>query len=228
MDVGKAVKTNDYILKKFGLNFYDSTRMPIEIHNVGRRGLAELFGELGLNTGAEIGVREGEYSEILCKANPKLKLCGIDPYVSYTGYRDHIKNESFEIYYEVAKKRLAPYNYKFVRKFSLDALDDFPDQSLDFVYIDGNHDFKNCADDITEWTKKVKNGGIISGHDYIKYKRPTNIHCYEVINGYTAAYNIKPWFVTSSKVVVGGVESVEACSWLWVNQPFPSPGRNRE
>lgn len=222
------MNSQDYILKKFGLHFDDNTLVPIEIPNIGRKVLAKLFGELDLNTGVEIGVREGEYSEILCQANPKLKLYGIDPYIAHKGYRDHIKNESFDAYYETAKTRLARYNYEFVRKFSMDALNDFENQSLDFIYIDGNHDFKNCADDITEWTKKIKYGGIISGHDYTKHRRPTNIHCYEVVNGYTAAYNIRPWFITSSKVVADGVETVEARSWLWVNQPFPSISGNRE
>lgn len=218
----------DFILDKFNLVFNDTTRMPIEIPKVGRKVMAELFCELGFISGAEIGVREGEYSEIMCRANPKLELYGVDPYIAHKGYRDHIKDEPFEAYYEEAKKRLTPYNFKFVRKFSLDALNDFANQSLDFVYIDGNHDFKNCTNDITEWSKKVKYGGIISGHDYIRYKRPTNIHCYEVVNGYTAAYNIKPWFITSSKVVADGVETVEARSYMWINSRFPSPGGNRE
>jgi hypothetical protein len=228
MDVGKIMNTNELIVKKLGLDFNDTTRMPLEIPNFGRQHLAELFNNLGFRAGAEIGVREGEYSEVLCKANPHLKLYGIDPYIAYTGYRDHIQNEPFEDYYKQAAVRLAPYDYEFVKKFSLEAIKDFEDKSLDFVYIDGNHDFKNCTNDIAQWTKKVKEGGIISGHDYTKHRRPTNIHCYEVVNGYTSAYNIKPWFITSSKVVHNGTETVEARSWFWVNLPFESPRGNRE
>ena len=215
-----------YIENKFKLDL--NSRLPIVIPDIGRNGLAELFREIGFKSGAEIGVREGEYSEILCRANPGLKLFGVDPYTNYKGYRDHIKNESFDDYYETAKARLASYNFEFVKKFSIDALGDFEDQSLDFVYIDANHDFKNCTDDITGWTKKVRYGGIISGHDYIKYRRPTNIHCYEVVNAYTSAYDIKPWFMTSSKVIIDGKETVEASSYIWVNQPFPSPRGNGE
>lgn len=224
------MNTEDFILNKFGLSVDDATRMPVEIPNVGRKVLAGLFAELGFNKGVEIGVREGEYSEELCKANPKLKLYGVDPYISHEGYRDHVKDEPFDSYYETAKKRLAPYeNYEFVRKFSLDAVKDFADQSLDFVYIDGDHSFQSCTNDIAEWTKKIKYGGIISGHDFIRYRRPTRMHCYEVVSGYTAAYNIRPWFITSSKVVApDGAESVEARSWFWVNLPFPEIRGNRE
>jgi hypothetical protein len=43
---------------------------------------------------------------------------------------------------------------------------DFDDESLDFVYIDANHRPDFVREDIREWTKKVKKGGIVSGHDY--------------------------------------------------------------
>ncbi len=218
--------TENRILQKFGLAA--NSRLPIEVPNFGRQGLAELFAELDFKRGAEIGVREGEYSEVLCKAIPGLKLYGIDPYVSYKGYRDNIESENFDAYLEMAKKRLAGYDYEFVRKFSVDALADFDDQSLDFVYIDGNHDFKNCTDDIVGWSKKVRYGGIVSGHDFIKYRRPTSIHCYEVVTAYTAACDIKPWFITSSKVVKDGREAVEARSWFWVNEPITGPQGHRE
>ncbi len=49
----------------------------------------------------------------------------------------------------------------------MDALEDFEDNSLDFVYIDGDHNFKHISEDIYEWTKKVRSGGIVSGHDYL-------------------------------------------------------------
>lgn len=222
------MNAQDYILSKFGLSFDDKTSMPIEIPDFGRRGLAELFAELDFKVGVEIGVREGEYSEILVKTNPSLKLYGIDPYAKYSGYRDHIESEPFDEYFKTAKKRLANHNYEFVRKFSTEALADFADESLDFVYIDANHDFKNCTDDIANWVKKIRHGGIISGHDYTRHRKPTRIHCYEVVNGYTSAYDIKPWFITSSKVGSGSDATVEARSWFWVNQPVAGPTGSRE
>ena len=40
------------------------------------------------------------------------------------------------------------------------------DGSLDFVYIDGLHDFGSVKQDIAAWWPKVKVGGFIGGHDY--------------------------------------------------------------
>ena len=50
----------------------------------------------------------------------------------------------------------------------MDAVKDFKDESLDFVYIDANHGYESTKEDIREWSKKVKKGGIVSGHDYVK------------------------------------------------------------
>ena len=38
---------------------------------------------------------------------------------------------------------------------------------LDIVYIDAVHDLVNIVNDIYVWLPKIRNGGIISGHDYI-------------------------------------------------------------
>ncbi len=52
----------------------------------------------------------------------------------------------------------------------MDALADFEDESLDFVYIDGNHAAPWVDDDIREWSKKVRKGGVVSGHDYARVR----------------------------------------------------------
>jgi len=60
-----------------------------------------------------------------------------------------------------------------VRKTSLEAAKDFPDRSLDAVYIDGEHDELNVRQDIETWRPKVKFGGFLMGHDfYLPYVKP--------------------------------------------------------
>jgi predicted O-methyltransferase YrrM len=54
-----------------------------------------------------------------------------------------------------------------VRKFSFDAANDFADCSLDFVYVDAVHDYKNALRDILDWWPKIKPGGVMAGHDYL-------------------------------------------------------------
>jgi hypothetical protein len=44
-----------------------------------------------------------------------------------------------------------------------------PDGQLDFVYIDGNHSYESVMTDMHCWFPKVREGGLVSGHDWNKY-----------------------------------------------------------
>ena len=54
----------------------------------------------------------------------------------------------------------------FMRTTSDEAASYRMDETADFVYIDGLHDYGNISRDIELWYPKVKPGGIIAGHDY--------------------------------------------------------------
>ena len=53
-----------------------------------------------------------------------------------------------------------------IRKKSMEAVKDFPDKSLDAVYIDAEHDEESVQEDIKAWRTKIKFGGYLCGHDY--------------------------------------------------------------
>lgn len=42
----------------------------------------------------------------------------------------------------------------------------FEDNSIDVVFIDAGHSYESVLKDIEYWLPKMKNGGIMSGHDY--------------------------------------------------------------
>ncbi len=42
----------------------------------------------------------------------------------------------------------------------------FVANDLAAVFIDGEHDYDNCKADIAAWFPKVRNGGILAGHDF--------------------------------------------------------------
>ena len=42
----------------------------------------------------------------------------------------------------------------------------YADNSLDFVFIDGDHRYESVKNDILAWLPKMKIGSILSGHDY--------------------------------------------------------------
>ena len=49
---------------------------------------------------------------------------------------------------------------------SVEMAESYEDDSLDFVFIDGDHRYEFVKADIEAWVPKVKSGGIVSGHDY--------------------------------------------------------------
>jgi predicted O-methyltransferase YrrM len=49
---------------------------------------------------------------------------------------------------------------------SLEAAKYFNDGEVDFVFIDGAHDYDNVKADIAAWLPKLKPDGILAGHDY--------------------------------------------------------------
>lgn len=184
---------------------------PYEIPGKDREDLAKWFNELGFTKGAEIGVLWGRYSKQLCDHNPNLKLYCIDPWLEHSDYHDaHCPQDRMESLYEQTKELLKDSNCVIIRKKSMDALADFEDESLDFVYIDGNHQFTSEANDIHEWSKKVRKGGIIAGHDYRRYKPSSLSHSYQVVRAYTDAYDID-YCVLGLK---GEKDRIR--SWFWI------------
>lgn len=198
--------TLNYILQRFNIDL-SVKRMPIDIP-ITRLDLARLFTELDFKVGAEIGVEQGEYTEALCRANPQAKIYGVDSWQSYSGYREHVSQDKLDRFYEETRERLKLYKYRPMRRFSMDAVQDFDDNSLDFVYIDANHDFQHVVNDLAEWSKKVRTGGIISGHDYRKTKNNAPFHVVQAVQGFTDAYRISPWFVLRG--------DHRAASFMWV------------
>lgn len=204
-----------YILDKYNLD--RRRKGATEIPNTGRDDLSRLFAELGFRVGAEIGVEQGKYSEVLCRENPEATIYLVDPWAAYRNYREHVKQDLMDEFLRRAKERLGPFdNYKIVRKFSMEAVQEFRDGELDFVYIDGNHVLPYVINDIIEWSKKVRVGGIVSGHDYRESsKLVTQQHVVYAVNCYVKSYRIHPWFLLGRKAKVSGEIREANRSWLW-------------
>lgn len=197
-----------------------SRHHPTEIPNVGKNNLPELFRELAFKIGVEVGTAEGEFAEHLCKNIPDLKLYTIDPWQVHDDFKELPFNLVFEKFEANARKRLAKHNCEIIKDYSLSVVKKFKDNSLDFVYIDGNHAFPFVVMDIYEWSKKVKVGGIISGDDFVHSKRKYDgtHHVLEAVMGYTWAYSIRPWFLLGLTAKLPGLKRNTARSWFWVKQ----------
>ena len=198
--------TLDFIFQKYNLT--PGARPPYEIKGTRWIDVPQLFTELGFTIGAEIGVEAGLYSEALCKAIPNLTLYSIDPWKAYREYKEHTTQAVLDSLYEEALTRLKPYNCRIIRGFSEDVYKFFADESLDFVYLDGNHEFLHVASDLVHWNPKVRKGGILAGHDFRRNSKKYINDVKDVVPAYAYAKRINPWFVLR--------EPIEASSWFWV------------
>jgi len=192
---------------KEGLNLPADKHRRVEIPDCGRRQLPRFCREMGYKVGVEIGVQRGAFTRRFCRED--LNMYGVDPWLAYGDYTvgglSSYQKHQDQIY-EEAKANLAEFpNCILIRKTSMQALEDFQDESIDFVYIDGHHGFKYVTEDIFEWSKKVKKGGMISGHDYaysepLSYERDAYIlQVKYVVDAYTQAFKIPKWYVLGAR-----------------------------
>jgi hypothetical protein len=198
-----------------------------EIVDASRNDLPEFFKLMGYKVGVEIGSDRGVFTEILAKTQ---KVFAVDPWKSYPDYDRGFRadttegfQEALDRVYEDAKARVAPYDVTLIRKTSMEALADFEDESCDWAYIDGHHGFKYVTEDIYEWSKKVRKGGCIAGHDFVHSPIKTGpyvCHVKHVIPAYTRAFNISDWYVigTNNFPTDPKIKRDRWRSWMWIKK----------
>ena len=199
---------------------------PFWIPDCTRSELPEFFVQLGFKRGAEIGVSHGLNMVDYLEAG--LEMYGIDPWMDSEDniHRKVISVEgkygrTAEGIYELAKIRLAKYpNCTLIRKDSVEASKDFPKRSLDFVYIDGNHLFGYVAMDLMKWSRKVRRGGIIAGHDYWFPKDWRAGRTYRdvryVVDAYVKHCDVDNWYILGSKEPQKGERFDAAYSFFFI------------
>lgn len=209
-----------YILDKYNLpDKCPEPGLPVEIPNVGRIDIIRWIKELEFKRGAEIGVDHAEFSREICENNSQLTLYGVDPYLKYHEYREYKNQEEMNSIEEWAQSVMAVHvakgRYVFVKKKSQDAVKDFEDESLDFVYIDANHEGDFPYEDVVEWAKKVRKGGMVMGHDYVRIK-VLNFTIKDALKKYTIENNIDPWFVLGRYEIRPNEIRDNSRSWMFI------------
>lgn len=127
----------------------------ITIHS-DREGLLTSLPQEG--TVAELGVDEGDFSEtILSTTNPN-QLFLVDVWGS-----ERYGEEKYE---KVKEKFESKDEVSIIRERSEVAMEDFDDDFFDWVYIDTTHSYEQTSKELEISRRKVKEGGLIAGHDY--------------------------------------------------------------
>ena len=127
-------------------------------------------------TVCEIGVYKGDLSMLLLSARPDLKLLMVDPYESVEPSAEYVESDDFHTLMTAKEHQAARataqlrtdfawFRREFCMKTGVEAAKEYSRQ-FDLVFIDGDHSYRGCKEDIEAWRPLVKEGGWLSGHDY--------------------------------------------------------------
>ena len=120
---------------------------------------------------AEVGVFRGHFAEQV------LKDCeSIDQYYMIDPWR-HLDdwnkpaNRSDREFTEIKNEALSRTEFASDKRIILqgkttEVSSEIPDDSLDFVYIDGDHTLRGIAIDLIRMWPKIKEGGVVAGDDF--------------------------------------------------------------
>lgn len=141
---------------------------------------SRLFRDGGFRVGMEVGVADGRFSEHFLKDNSgigEFTWHMVEPFPNtalVSRYPPAGEGGNIGIGFDPADKPWAERNIGnnankvFHRAFSNNKsfLNTILVESLDFVYLDGAHDYPYVKGELEDIWSKVRIGGIIAGHDY--------------------------------------------------------------
>lgn len=132
---------------------------------------SRFINEFELKIITELGVYKGEFAKyILENTNCIEKYFMIDPWRNLSNWNKPANkdNEIFQKFYNetmqatefVSEKRIV------LRGKTTEVIDKIEDNTLDFLYIDGDHTLKGIAIDLMATWDKIKEDGFVGGDDF--------------------------------------------------------------
>lgn len=112
---------------------------------------------------AEIGVDEGKFSRLIHSINKPDCFHLIDIWGT-----DRFHDGKYESVKSFFSEQIEDRSVQIHKKLSIDAFADFEDEYFDWIYIDTDHSYNTTRDELRLYAPKMKKGGIMAGHDYVK------------------------------------------------------------
>ena len=131
----------------------------------------ELINENKLETICELGVYRGDFAEKILRESTSIeKYIMIDPWRHLSDWNKPFnkENDIFEGFYQetLDKTEFAKEKRIVLRGKTTEVIDQLENDSLDLVYIDGDHTLKGITIDLINIWPKVKENGYIIGDDF--------------------------------------------------------------
>ena len=122
------------------------------------------------------------YSEAILESWRGSELVSIDPWLADAADRyvddSNVPQQDQERNFAETKNRLRRFGDRSTiwRMTSVEAAATLKDSSLDFVYLDARHDFESVTEDLAAWFPKLRQGGVLAGHDYYDGVYPHGVY----------------------------------------------------
>jgi hypothetical protein len=118
-------------------------------------------------TGVEVGVWQGVHARQMLRVLNLKKLFLVDSYLPYEDLDRKVHpKEEMENNMRIAEQNIAEFtNTCWLKMSSIEATKNVP-SDLDFVYIDASHAYEDVKSDINAWFPKIRNNGVLGGHDF--------------------------------------------------------------
>lgn len=114
----------------------------------------------------EIGAYMGESTFLFGCSGIFKEINTIEPHKGKEEFNDMFEYTWDDVKLEFEKNTRHFNNIIHHKDFSYNISNQFQDNQYDFVYIDADHTYESVKKDLELYLPKVKNGGIIGGHDY--------------------------------------------------------------
>jgi hypothetical protein len=118
-----------------------------------RNEFPQLIDRVGIKSVVEIGVASGDFARVLLTANIEGYL-GIDNWLNPNEADRRAR----------AMELLSDPRVQIIEDSSQNAVERFPDGSVDMVYVDAVHDYESVYGDLVAWWPKCNM--MMAGHDY--------------------------------------------------------------
>jgi len=146
---------------------------------------------------AELGVDRGEFTQQIIDINRPNKVHLVDT------WGDERYNQTlYESILTKFQKEISMSKIVIHRELSVEAVNYFKDDYFDWVYIDTDHSFETTFNELVFYSKKIKKGGFIAGHDYTmgNWKNNYRYGVIEAVHKFCVEFNWEIIFLTAETI----------------------------
>jgi glycosyltransferase involved in cell wall biosynthesis len=125
-----------------------------------------------VEVGSWLGKSTNYLVDRIKESKKKIQFTTIDTFkgnLNESYYQKRVESFGGDAFYEFVDNTVISNNYdkfEIIKDTSENASNQFSNDSIDFIMLDGDHSYENTINDIKTWYNKVKPGAYITGDDY--------------------------------------------------------------